>query len=443
MGVSTQPKEYDAVVIGSGAGGVSAAARLAHHGYTTLLVESRDRIGGRASTIEKNGFMLNTGAVALEFGGTLQETCEFVGAPYDVRKLDPPTVYRVRRHDMSLGGGGWVRLIESVTKKGGGLIGGLKDARNGALPDLSVSTKDWLNQYTRNKTIHALFRNLCGAIFSVNSDELPASAFLGYFMQKSAFKNFGFSPTGTIGVMQGLADTVVRNGGDVWLNSPVVQLNVKDGAVRSATIEHDGKEMIVEADVFISNAGPAATVQMAGRENFDDEYLTLIDKRLTPTAIFAVHIASTKPLSKYPGIIAFGLTQRLCNLCNLTATCPELAPPGQYLAVAYSVPKPAIGDFDEKTEIALTIQDLRDQYKNFDDYARVLEVEVRRGDWPGQRSGHGYELPRETPLPNLWNVGDAVREFPNGGTEGCSETGKLVVEQVLASHAPRQTASAR
>src|SRR5262249_40253284 len=54
---------YDALVIGSGAGGLAAAARLNRDGLRTLLVEKRDRVGGRASTIELDGFQVNTGAL--------------------------------------------------------------------------------------------------------------------------------------------------------------------------------------------------------------------------------------------------------------------------------------------------------------------------------------------------------------------------------------------
>jgi hypothetical protein len=50
-----------------------------------------------------------------------------------------------------------------------------------------------------------------------------------------------------------------------------------------------------------------------------------------------------------------------------------------------------------------------------------------------QRSIAGYDLPRETTLPNLFNVGDGVREFANGGVQACAETAKLVVEQILAT----------
>lgn len=55
-----------------------------------------------------------------------------------------------------------------------------------------------------------------------------------------------------------------------------------------------------------------------------------------------------------------------------------------------------------------------------------------RGEWPAQRSVAGLDLPRETSLANLWNVGDGVREYANGGIQACAETAKLVVEQVCA-----------
>ena len=43
----------------------------------------------------------------------------------------------------------------------------------------------------------------------------------------------------------------------------------------------------------------------------------------------------------------------------------------------------------------------------------------------------GLDLPRETSLANLWNVGDAVREYANGGVQACAESAKLVVDEIL------------
>jgi phytoene desaturase len=42
----------------------------------------------------------------------------------------------------------------------------------------------------------------------------------------------------------------------------------------------------------------------------------------------------------------------------------------------------------------------------------------------------GFDLPRDTPVANLWNVGDGVKEYANGGTTACAETAKLVADKV-------------
>jgi phytoene desaturase len=420
----------DALVIGAGAGGLCAAARLAHLGYRTLLVESRDRVGGRASTVEEEGFLVNTGAVAIEYGGVLEETFRTVGAPFDIRVPDPATLFRIKGRTVDITGGGWGKLINGVTRKGAGLMSGLGSARTGDLPDEQLSVKAWLAGYTKNKTIHALFRNLCAAIFAVNSDEMPAKAFLTYFIQKGAFRRFGFSPTGTLGLMQSLADVVEKNG-DVWVDTSVTALHGEDGRVAGATLLRAGQTVEVRPQVVISNAGPAATVALCGRDHFDAAYLARMDRDLKATANIVVNVASREPLIDIPGIVTFGITRRLCNLANLTVTCPELAPDGWHLAVAYGVPIPAVGDFDEEAEIAATLDDLRDEIKDFDRRARILSIRVMRGDWPAQRSIAGLDLPRETTLDNLWNVGDAVREYANGGVQACAESAKLAVEQVL------------
>jgi phytoene dehydrogenase-like protein len=425
----------DALVVGAGAGGLCAAARLAHLGYRTLLVESRDRVGGRASTVEEEGFLVNTGAVAIEYGGVLEETFRMVGAPFDIRVPEPATLFRLKGRNVDITGGGWGKLINGVTKKGAGLLDGLGSARHGDLPDEELTVKTWLSSFTKNKTIHALFRNLCAAIFAVNSDEMPAKAFLTYFIQKGAFRRFGFSPTGTLGLMRGLADVVEKNG-EVWLDTSVTALHVEDGRVAGATLSRAGTTVEVRPSIVISNAGPAATVALCGREHFDADYLARMDRDLKATANIVVNVASREPLLDIPGIVTFGITRRLCNLANLTATCPELAPEGWHLAVAYGVPIPAVGDFDEEAEIAATLDDLRDEIKDFDNRARILSVRVMKGDWPAQRSVAGLDLPRDTPLDNLWNVGDGVREYANGGVQACAESAKLAVEAVVGRFGP-------
>ena len=61
MSSATAGREYDAIIIGAGAGGLSAAARLVSAGRKVLLVESKNRLGGRASSEQIEGFTVDNG----------------------------------------------------------------------------------------------------------------------------------------------------------------------------------------------------------------------------------------------------------------------------------------------------------------------------------------------------------------------------------------------
>src|SRR5207244_3427584 len=92
---------------------------------------------------------------------------------------------------------------------------------------------------------------------------------------------------------------------------------------------------------------------------------------------------------------------------------------------------PALGDFDSDAEVELALMDLREQFPNFAQ-AKILSIRVMRDDWPAQRSCAGYDLPRETGIAGLWCVGDAVKQYGNGGTQACAETAKLGNGGILA-----------
>src|SRR3954468_12167813 len=113
----SEPLSFDAVVIGSGAGGLCAAARLAHAGRRTLLVENRDDLGGRPASVGEEGFLVTVGPGAIGYGGVLEETFRTVGAPFDVRVPQPATVFRLSGKTVDITRGGWKLLLDGITKK--------------------------------------------------------------------------------------------------------------------------------------------------------------------------------------------------------------------------------------------------------------------------------------------------------------------------------------
>src|ERR1700712_2037570 len=119
--MTTAARHVDALVIGAGAGGLLAAARLSPQGYRPLVVERLDRVGGRASSEDIDGFTVNNGAIVIEAGGITEETFTEVGARFDVRRPQPPLLYRIGGKDVDVTGGGWGFPLSKLTPQGGQL----------------------------------------------------------------------------------------------------------------------------------------------------------------------------------------------------------------------------------------------------------------------------------------------------------------------------------
>lgn len=80
----------DVLVVGGGLAGLAAATLSARAGARVVLVEGRSHPGGRATTTEKHGYLLNQGPHALYLGGPAQAVLEDLGV--DLSGAPPASV---------------------------------------------------------------------------------------------------------------------------------------------------------------------------------------------------------------------------------------------------------------------------------------------------------------------------------------------------------------
>src|SRR6516162_10428349 len=107
--------EPDVAVIGAGAAGIGAARRLREAGTVSVLVlEARDRVGGRVHTISPAGFPLDRGAEWLHSAdrNPLSPIAQRLG--FSVHRRPPAWTTRLRRSGETIEAEAeWIALREA------------------------------------------------------------------------------------------------------------------------------------------------------------------------------------------------------------------------------------------------------------------------------------------------------------------------------------------
>ena len=322
---------YDAIVVGSGLGGLAAAAVLARRGARVLVVERHDRPGGYAHAFRRRDYRFDSAVhlvsgcepVPLEGGGLVhrllaslgvRDKCEFV-------RVEP--VYRVEWPGVALDAPfGLERFTEAATERfpseAKGIRGFLEDCltirgeasraeedagrgpmvRPGHFPLLLRYRRATLGRVLEDRVKDAEARAALAALWPYLG--LPPSklSFL-YFatMLISYVADGAFYCRGTF---QSLAEALVRSlerdGGEIVVRALVRRILVEDGRAAGVLLENGQR---VSAPVVVSNADARQTVdELVGTEHFPARYARRLARARASISAFVVYAATSLDLAR-------------------------------------------------------------------------------------------------------------------------------------------------
>ena len=324
--------EFDAIIIGSGLGGLSCGFAFARKNYRALVLEQHDRPGGYATSFARpGGFVFD---VSLHSTGAGQRDglynlipglpeitdVEFVPHPHLYRAIFPEHDIRVPQRDVPA----YIKLlaghfpaeqegIRGIIEDMEGLARDINRLSGGrAKPDMSrFSTefpylvkfqgKTWAQMADariKDPKLKAIISNLWGYY------GLPPSRLSCYYYALPTIgylSEGGYYPRGTSQkISSALAKFIEDKGGKVLLRTPVAQILIKDRAavgVRTA----DGKQY--SARVVVSNASAHATFRtLMNEEDLLKDYLGRLDSYSVSLSAFQVFLGLKTDLVRKLGI---------------------------------------------------------------------------------------------------------------------------------------------
>ena len=328
---NTDDNEFDAIIIGSGLGGLSCAAAFARQSFKPLVLEQHTKPGGYATTFERRGFVFDVslhstvvaerdGVRNLIYGFPEITEVEFVPHPDVYRVIFPEHDIRVparnlqKYSEMLVGHFPDEKVgIEGIFEDMRGLwndVQRISEARGQIdmnrfpvdFPYLFKSVnKTWgqmVDARVKNSKLKAIISSLWGYY------GLPPSKLSPFYY---AIPTIGYLHEGgyyPVGKSQKISDALVRfiegRGGKVKLGTRVKEILVKDHAAYGVRTER-GDEY--KSRVVVSNASAYETFRKILREEeFLADYLQKLSTYNVSLSCFQVFLGLKKDLVGEIGI---------------------------------------------------------------------------------------------------------------------------------------------
>ena len=362
-------------VIGSGFGGLAAAVRLQTQGHNVVLVEKRDRPGGRAYVYRDQGFVFDGGPTVITAPWLIEELFAYAGRnpQVDVEMLPVDPFYQICFEDGSTfryndDREGMIREIRKFNPEDvDGYLKFLRKAKDvfrtgfdlidvpfttlgsmiKVLPDLvrlraDRSVYDVVKRYIKDERLRRVF-SFHPLLVGGNPFQTTSIYTLILYLEREW--GVWFARGGTGAVVQGLIRLFEELGGEVRLNAEVEEIEVNGSTGKTNGVRLKNGERIA-ADAVVSNGDVAFTYRYLLPERFRRKYTNVrLDRMKYSMSLYVLYFGTDRKyeeIEHHTIILGKGYRTLLNDIFNKhhlsddfslylhrpTKTDPTLAPEG-------------------------------------------------------------------------------------------------------------------